>query len=421
MANSMFSPLKKGPYKKLFVGELFSDTVDWLDFTALTVLVAYTWQLGPEALAALMIAIGLPWVVLGPLVSVWADRFAPRKVLLLCVSLRVVVIAGFLFSSNLYTLLPLVFLKGTIGSLFMPARQGAIRAIVPKDVMSEAISLSQLSSFGTKILAPALGGAVIAFSGTTAVFVLEIVFLFAALFFLIQLPVMERPVSEEQKAGFWQEFREGLDHIRTSRMLAVSIFLGAVGLFLVFLYDGLLVLWSRGLTFGEAEYGMLMSAMGLGSVAGAVVTGQFNGWKQRPLRMMCFAAVTLGLINVVIGLGGLEIVTSPLGVWLALFLLFGIAGAVSAIPFGYILQAETPAHLIGRVSGVAAAAQNAASLFAPAVGAAVAKWLGVGGVFTGAGLLMTALAVITLLLIGRIESTSKNLLSSEETAGVIQS
>lgn len=415
----MFKALKHRPYRNLFTGELISDTIDWLDFTALTVLIVYNWGLGPGALAAFLIAFEIPWVVIGPLISVYADRWPAKTTLIVCTLLRAVVIVGFLFAPNLFWLLPLVFLKASTGTLFLPTRMGAIRSLVPKDLMPDAISLSQLSSFGTKVIAPAIGGSIIAFSSVQTVFLVEIALSALVILFLVQVPNIERqPVEGEagETSGYWSELKAGCSYIVTSRMLTVSILLGAVGLFLVFLSDGLLALWAKQIDFAEPDYGLIMSAMGLGSVAGALIAGQFNAWKQHPLRMLGVAAVFLGLFNIVIGIGGYGWLPNALPLWLAIFTLFGVAGAVSAIPFSYILQAETPEHLIGRVSGVSAGLQSGAALSAPLIGAAVANWIGVGGAFAIAGSTMVCCALLVLAFSGRIESTAKNLLAEESSS-----
>ena len=57
----------------------------------------------------------------------------------------------------------------------------------------------------------------------------------------------------------------------------------------------------------------------------------------------------------------------------AIFFVFGMLGAMATIPFGYILQSETPQALMGRVSSVYGALESAAMFAAPSIGAALAS------------------------------------------------
>lgn len=420
MDKSIVAPLKIRSFRLLFGGQVFSDLGNWLDFTALLVLIAYHWELGASAVAALMIALGIPWVLLSPLLSVWADRLPRRFLMLTCDFFRLLVILGFVFAPNLYVLLPLVFAKALLGGLFFPARQGAMRQIVPEEQMPQAVSLSQLSVHATQVVGPALGGMLLVFMEPQGVFLIEAGLLLISAMFLFRLPklAVEKRTAEDEKTSYWQEFREGLQHVKGSRMLAVSIALMSVGMFIVFLYEGLLVLWTKELALGEGAYGYLMSTMGLSGILGVVVVGQWNKWQKKPLHLLCGAGLIIGLLNAVIGLGGLGLVSGSLAMWIGFFFLFGFVGAVATIPSGYILQAETPSHLIGRVSSVSISIENGAMLIAPSIGAALAKFVGIGGVFLLAGVVMTVLAALVLLVIRRLVPADRQPLSSEQPAGL---
>ncbi|MBA4537230.1 MFS transporter [Bacillus aquiflavi] len=104
------------------MGQIFSDLGNWLDFTILTVLIIYEWGLDESSMALFVITYGLPWVVIGPFVSVFVDRWSRKKVLMISSFLRIFVIVGYIFAPNLFFLLIFVFFKGTLASLFDPAR-----------------------------------------------------------------------------------------------------------------------------------------------------------------------------------------------------------------------------------------------------------------------------------------------------------
>ncbi|WP_366162750.1 hypothetical protein ABXS71_06885 [Bacillus infantis] len=78
MKNGIFSPLKDKAFRSLFGAQVFSDLGNWLDFVALQVIVVYYWGLGESAIAAVIITLGIPWVLIGPFASVFVDRL-PKK------------------------------------------------------------------------------------------------------------------------------------------------------------------------------------------------------------------------------------------------------------------------------------------------------------------------------------------------------
>ena len=68
------------------------------------------------------------------------------------------------------------------------------------------------------------------------------------------------------------------------------------------------------------------------------------------------------------------------------------------MPYGYVVQVETPPELLGRVFATAGGIQNAVLLLAPPVGAVLAERWGVGVVFTAAGIALALLGLVVFFL-----------------------
>ncbi|MED0679968.1 MFS transporter [Aneurinibacillus thermoaerophilus] len=145
MKSTLFSPLSIQEYRRFYLVQLFSDLGNWFDFTILTVLIAYKWDLGESAVASLVIVYGLPWVLVGPFASVFVDRWERKKVLMITLLFRIIVVLGYIIAPNLFILLTLVLFKGVLASLFDPARQASIRMLVSSHQLSEAVTLAQIS------------------------------------------------------------------------------------------------------------------------------------------------------------------------------------------------------------------------------------------------------------------------------------
>ncbi|HET7656964.1 MAG TPA: MFS transporter [Bacillales bacterium] len=386
---SLFIPLKHRSFRLVFSGQVLSDFGNWVYFIALTVLISYSWHLGAAALSALTIVFGIPWVVIGPLCSVWVDRLPKKAVMISCDLLRAAATIGLVFAPNLYVLLFFVFIIESLGSLFDPARQAVIRMTVPEAALAEASSLSQLSINATKIIAPAVGGALLIVMKAQGVFIIETVIFLLSAFILSWLKVHspeEDSQNETGKKKYWVEWSEGFKYIFSKKMLAYGILMTAIGMFFVFLYDGFFVLWARKIGFGKESFGLVLSMIGFGSISGAALVGQWAIWKSNPLRFMCLSGMLSGFLIVCFGLGGLSLIHMNLTVWMAIVFLLGVTGMGTTVPFGYILQTQTSAKLMGRVSSSSNALINFSMLLAPALGAVFVSWLGIGAVFLISGI-----------------------------------
>lgn len=407
MKPGIFKPLKLKSFRSLFGAQLFSDLGNWLDFIALQVIVAYHWGLDETAIASVIIVLGLPWVIIGPFASVFVDRLPKKAVMIVCLLLRIVFVGGLFYAPNLYILLLFVFLKGTVSALYDPARQSAIRMIVPDSMLPEAVTLSQLSVNTMKIAGPALGGGIIAVFGPKSPFLFEAAGFIAAIVFLLFLPSLtsfeesDKRMAEDYtvKTSYWKEFSEGIKHIFHTPLLRFSIILSSAAFFIIFLYDGLFIFIAKQIGFNEGNFGLLISAVGAGSVAGSLLLGHWTGWNRKPVHLMSSSAILSGTFIVAVGLGGLGLLNFPPLVWIIGACLLGLLGAGESVPYGYVLQSETPKQMMGRVSAAAMSLQTFSMLIAPAAGALLAKQLGASFVMIGAGLATTLLGSSMLMVI----------------------
>ncbi|WP_243521923.1 MFS transporter [Bacillus pseudomycoides] len=410
MKAGIFKPLKFRPFRSLFGAQLFSDLGNWLDFIALQVIVAYHWGLDETAIAAVIIVLGLPWVIIGPFASVFVDRLPKKQMMVICLFLRIVFVGGLFFAPNLYTLLIFVFLKGTVAAIYDPARQSMIRFTIPDNHLPEAVTLSQLSTNTMKIMGPALGGGIIALFGAKSPFLFEAVVFFIAILFLLTLPNMDEKDMEAKNKSknengnnnhFWKELSDGIKHISYTPLLKSSVILSSVAFFIIFLYDGLLVFIAQNLGFTEGSFGLLISAVGLGSVAGSLLMGNWTHWKRKPIHLMSSALLFSGSLIIIMGLGSMGIVNLPQLGWVIGVFSLGFMGSGQSAPYGFILQSETPKQMMGRVSAAATSLQTFSMLIAPAMGSLLAKWLGVSIVLIGAGGATCLLGTIVLIFIVR--------------------
>lgn len=428
MAGSVFAPLRNRPFSRLFYGQLVSNFGDWLDFLALNALVAYRWDLGAAALATVAVARMLPLAICGPLAGVWADRLPRRTLMVACDLLRAGLALSLIWAPNLLIVAVIVALKALVSTFFDPAQQGALRALVPEEALLGANTLSMLSRQLSKVLAPLLGGMLVAAASPQAAFAADSLSFLVSALFILKLPdshvgatsarvrtaasgeagVPDGAVAAEGASasrptatgGVWMEFKEGLRYILSRRLLTVIIGCMAAGFFILFLYDTFLALLTKTCGIGESGYGLIVSSVAMGSILGSLATGQW-GDRWNPLKLMVATTITSGLLVALAGLDGLGwFAWNPAVAQAVIWFLIGFTGGAVQVYSGYLMQLETPKEYMGRVWSIASTMQNVFPFVGPVVGAAIVGWVGVGGVFVLSGGAYVVMGIVIAIIIG---------------------
>ena len=397
----MTAPLKVREYRFLFVGQLISNLGDWLDFLALMVLIAYEWNYGSGALAALAVIIALPWILVAPFAGVFADRWPKRTVMVICDVMRAVIVTGLIFAPNLGILLVLVGLKTVFSTFFLPSQEAAIRMTVPEDLLHAANSLSHFVTQATKVLGPALGGVLVGlFTPRTAFAADAVTFLVSAVVLSQMKPIgadTEDDEEDDEQLGYWQELREGLVHISKSRALITAIVSMTAAVFLLISFDTLSPLALEGLGASRAEFGLAVAAVGFGGVLGAIFVGRYCS-EVNPFILMGVAKIMIGALIALMGFALLAETSAPALLWAPVLFVIGVASAGVLIGAPTVVQRETPPELMGRVSTSSQAIPTVFQVAAPLVGAGVAEWQSVGFVYAVAGSSLAVLGVIVVLI-----------------------
>ncbi len=396
---ALIAPLAHRPFRALFGGKVVSNLGDWLDILALLTLILYRWNLGPLAWGAYLTAMTAPYALVGPVAGVWVDRLPRRTVMIVCDLARMVVVLGLVWAPNLAAVLVLVTIKSTFSTFFNPAEQAMIRSTVPDDDLVAANSLNKLSDNGARLLGPGLGGLILAVAGLRGAFVADsISFLLSALI-LTRLPRLSAPPATAQTTRrFWPEFRAGVTHIARRRALVMAVGSMIAAAFLIRATDtvGVVVLKDLGVT--ETQLGLSFTCLGIGYVAGAIVVGQW-GHRVSPLLVIGLAVLELGSLMAMMGMAVVEQMSGGGVDFFAAFVsrtLLGVGFATGGVTYGAIVQRETPADLMGRVSATTEMLTTVVPLAAPFLVSLIAAWLGVGWAFAiaGGGLMIVGAVVV---------------------------
>ena len=164
-------------YRIFFAGQVVSVTGTWMQNIAAAWLVL-TLTHSPVAVGVLMLCQFLPATALGLVGGVIVDRLDVRRVVIVTQAASMVfasVLAGLTLGGvvEVWQVYLLTFLRGVSLVFDHPARQQLTFQMVGRDELPNAVALNSGLFNGTRVIGPALGGAVIATAGVGACFLLN--------------------------------------------------------------------------------------------------------------------------------------------------------------------------------------------------------------------------------------------------------
>lgn len=379
----------------LLVGQVPADFADWLDFVAIGALLGFVWQVEPSVFAWLGVAIGLPYLVVGPIAGVLADRWDLRRVLIVCNLGRAAATLALAFVGSVPALLAVAFLRSSVDSFFSPAKQAAIQAIVPEHDRLAANGVSHAINQASKVVGPSVGGALLIGLDPQAVFLANAVVSAVAAAILVGLPRSLKPAAPHggpDPRSMIRELRDGFGEVRTKPVIAVSLWLMAAGYFAISVYDAFIPLLVRAYGFEEKVFALAIAAVGAGGVAGSLAVGGL-GRAGGGFRLIGAGCVVASALVTLLGTAPLIDMPMPPTVFVGVFAIVGAATAAIVVPFRTVLQRHAEPSRMARVFAASEALNVTAMLGAPFIGALVAGVAGTGAPFIAGGAAMMLLAI----------------------------
>lgn len=352
-----FSALRHRNFRLFWSGQLISLIGTWMQTTGQAWLVLEmthsAWLLG--IVGALQF---LPVMLFSLFGGVLADRLPKRRVLLFTQSFAMLqsIVLFLLVASGevrLWHVLVLATLLGLNNSLDMPTRQAFVVEMVGRRDLPNAIALNSSLFNMARILGPGLGGLIIAWLGTTPLFLLNAISFIPviaglALIRLNELHAQLKPIAEQKdapKQSTLQSLREGLTYIwHTPSILLIIAVLGAVSLFGIN-FNVILPLFATDvLRVGAEGFGFISAAFGGGSLLAALWLAWGN---TRPsIHRLLIAAFAFSLFEAAFAISHWYLLS------LVLIASTGFAQIAFAATANTTLQTVAPNHLRGRVMSV---------------------------------------------------------------------
>ena len=282
-------------FRYLWMGQTSHAFAIWIDMISQPLLILSLTG-SPVHLGLVLMARTLPGLALAPLSGAVADSFNRRVVLL---TTKVVVLALTLaFVSllvldayGLWTVYAYSALRGATMAFDMPARRAMIPSIVPKHLVTNAMALSTGSMQASRIAGAAGAGLLVAFWGFEGAYVIVALMYVGAVYFTWKLrPLEHKRDGYQGMRSMGGDMAEGLRFVwRTPILRAVLIFaLGyfTFGMAFMQVFAPLFAKREEIFNIGDAGFGFMMMASGMGATLGALVLAAANPSKHRGLIMI---------------------------------------------------------------------------------------------------------------------------------------
>ncbi|MCU1677184.1 MAG: ykuC-like MFS-type transporter [Frankiales bacterium] len=300
---STWAPLAIGAYRALWIAGLVSNIGTWMQT------VGAQWLLVDRPNSATLVALvqtasTLPVLLLALPAGVLADVFERRKLLIAfqsfqCVVGVVLTVLTVVGQMPPALLLSFTFLLGCGQALWVPAYQSFIPELVPRSLLPSASALGAVSINLARAVGPAIAGVLVARTGVGFVFGLNAATFLA---FTIVLIVTRSPANEDDQVPerFLHALRAGSRFVRHSLVVRRIMLRSGLFVFPGSAMWALLPLVARErLGMDAGGYGLLLGAVGVGAVGGAVVMPRLRA-RVTPTQLLALGSIVYGASLVVL-------------------------------------------------------------------------------------------------------------------------
>jgi len=290
--------------------------------------------------------------------GVIVDRLPKHRVLLVTQSLLLMqasVLAFLTISGRiqLWHLYILASILGLLNAFDNPTRQSFVADIVDRSDMVNAVGLASAQFNAGKLIGPAIGGLVIARWGTGGCFLLNAISFLAVLMSLVLMRPEEFPANPHRVASrgsVLSGLAEGMRYFFSKPDLATTIIvLCGLGPFIYSTSQIIPLIAQDALNVGAEQFGLMVSAVGAGSLVSALVIATHG---KSNVRMVLTAATAFCVFYLALAF------VPSFALSLVLLAIVGFALQWFGTLVNTLLQLECPEHFRGRAMSIFALLTN---------------------------------------------------------------
>ncbi len=235
-----------------------------------------------SALGGVMLAFGLPQLLLGPWGGVFADRLPKRNLIIVTqaiIAANSFWIAVLIETGNIeyWHLVAAGVVQGAGFAFMGPARQAFTADLVGRDAIGNAVVLQQLSMNSTRVIGPSVAGMFIAISfiGTGGVYFVTSVGFLVAMVMNFRLPA-GNPTRTGTRVSPFRDLTDGLGYIRHRPSISLLILTSFLVVMIGFPYQSFLPSIAKDVYgVGPRGLGALSTVSAIGAVAATIVVASY--------------------------------------------------------------------------------------------------------------------------------------------------
>jgi MFS family permease len=306
----------------------------------------------PLSLGWIGLANGIPAIVLNLFGGVAADRIDQRRMVMISQSIIALLIfflatITLLGLVNQWHLIAIAFLAGAVEAFDQPARRVLFPQLVDRKDLMSAVAMNAAIWPGTRIIAPAIAGIIIAVANTaTCFYIAGIGFLVMAVV-TTRLPILH--VARTSKSRPLHDILEGLSFISRDTKFAFLIAMTFFSSFFGMAYIPLMPMITVDvLGVGAKEQGLILGAGGVGSLITALWFGSKSNSGSKGL-LIIGGAIMSGLMVATFAITAGIFKSVPLA--MVLMTILSVFNTLSNTASQSSLQLLVPDHIRGRVMG----------------------------------------------------------------------
>jgi predicted MFS family arabinose efflux permease len=367
----MHAPLPR-PFTNLAWSNLAAQSAEQLSLAAVPLVAVLALGAGAGEIGTLAAVQTLPFLLLSIPMGVLADRLPRRRLMIAAEGLRalsLLVLLAMVISGRLsiawLAVLGFFGAMGTVG--FSVAAPALVPALVGPGEFARANGRLELARSAAYAAGPALAGALVAWAGAPAAFVLATLLSAAAVACLWRIAEPRRAAAAPRHPLL--EIRDGALFVWRHDLLKPILLTGIAWNLAWFVLQAAYVPYAvRVLGLGAQAVGVTLACYGAGMVVGALLAA-------RLLALIPFGrAIQVGpAVSVLASAAMVATLAVPSGVLAALsFFCFGVGPIIWTITSTTLRQSITPGPMLGRVSSVFLTVNAGAR----PIGAALGGWVG---------------------------------------------
>lgn len=358
----------------------------------------------PLYLGYVGLANALPAIALNLVGGVVADRFDRRRLIMATqvITAGLILVLATLTATGIvqvWHILAIAAVTGAVNAFNTPARMALFPHLIERPALMSAVALNSSIWQGTRIVAPAVAGVLVAFFGTATAFYAAAAgnLTMAVVVWFLKVPAF-RAIGKANALG---DLFDGLKFISRNSIFSFLIGMTFFNSFFGMAYLMLMPVFAVDiLGVGAEGQGVLMSAGGIGSLLVTLWLGTRRKMKGKGL-ILVGGAVMTGLALAAFALTAKYVGSFPLAI--VLLFLVGTFTSTYMISIMSSLQMLVPDRMRGRVMGFYGMTWNIMPLGGMQAGA-MAGFVGAPMAIAIGGLLVTAFALGPALLNHRVRN-----------------